>query len=135
MLNPCGSRDTPAFYKIDKKRRMVLSTGAGVLTRKDLDEHQERLAKDQDFDPGFSQLMDFLQVTKIEVTPSDVRVSAERSVFSPSSRRAILVKDDLAFGLARMFQIHRELKGEQGIRVFRELDAALDWLLGKESES
>ena len=112
-----------------------MSTGAGVLTRGDLDEHQERLAKDKDFDPSFSQLMDFLQVTKIEVTPSDVRASAERSVFSPSSRRAILVKDDLAFGLARMFQIHRELKGEQGIRVFRELDAALNWLLGKESES
>jgi hypothetical protein len=40
-----------------------------------------------------------------------------------------LVKDDLQFGLARMFEMHRELRGEAGIRVFRTLDEALDWVL------
>lgn len=105
-----------------------------MLTKKDLDEHQARLVKDADFDPSFSQLSDFLQVTRVEVTPDDVRVFAEKGVFSPSSRRAILVKDDLAFGLARIFQTHRELRGEPGIRVFRQLDAALTWLLDRQSE-
>lgn len=88
---------------------------------------------DSDFDPEFAQLLDFLQVTKIELTPADVRELAERSVFSPHSRRALLVKDDLAFGFGRLFQAHRELKGEEGIRVFRKLDDALAWLLEKHS--
>jgi hypothetical protein len=28
-----------------------------------------------------------------------------------------------------MFEIHRELKGETGIRVFRTFDEAMDWIL------
>jgi hypothetical protein len=107
----------------------VLSTGAGVLTRKDMEEHQKRLAKDKDFDPRYSQLLDFLQVTDIEITPEDVRALATANLFSGTSRRAFLVKDSLSFGLARVFQTHRELKGESGIRVFRKLDEAVDWLL------
>jgi hypothetical protein len=45
------------------------------------------------------------------------------------------VKDDLQFGLARMFEIYRELHGETGIRVFRTLDEALDWVLQGEIAS
>lgn len=124
-------RNTPAFYKIDTKRRIVLSTAAGVLTKSDLVEHQSRLAQDKDFKPQFAQLMDFLQVTKIALTADDVRELAKKSVFSPHAPRAALVKDDVAFGLARLFQTHRELDGESGIRVFRKLDDALAWLLEK----
>jgi len=32
----------PAFYKIDKERKLVMSAGSGVLTREDLLGHQER---------------------------------------------------------------------------------------------
>jgi hypothetical protein len=38
------------------------------------------------------------------------------------------VKDDAQFGLARMFEIHRDLKGESGIRVFRSMEQALEWI-------
>jgi hypothetical protein len=118
----------PAFYKIDKERKLVLSTGSGVLTREDLLGHQERLSRDPDFHPDFSQLSDFTHITKTELTPADVRLAAEKSIFSPHSRRAMVVKDDLQFGLARMFEIHRDLAGETGIRVFRNIDEALDWI-------
>ena len=118
-----------AFYKIEKDRRLVLSSGAGVLTREDILGHMERLSKDPDFDPDFSQLVDFTQITALEIEPEDVRQFAQRTIYSPRSRRAFVVKDDLQFGLARMFEIHRELKGEKGIRVFRNYDEALDWVL------
>ena len=65
----------------------------------------------------------------LEVEPEDVRQLAQRNIFSPRSRRAFVVKDDLQFGLARMFEIHRELKGETGIRVFRAFDEAMDWIM------
>jgi hypothetical protein len=122
----------PAFYKIDKERKLVMSSGSGVLTREDLVGHQNRLLKDPDFDPDFSQLLDFTNLAKVDVTPEDVRLAARKNIFSPHSRRAFLVKDDLQFGLARMFEIHRELAGEKGIRVFRNIDEALDWVFAKD---
>jgi hypothetical protein len=119
----------PAFYKIDKERRVVLSSGAGVLNRADIQGHMDRLSSDPDFDPNYSQILDFTHLAGVDIGPEDVRQVAQRNIFSPQSRRAFVVKDDLQFGLARMFEIHRELNGETGIRVFRTIDEALDWVL------
>ncbi len=121
----------PFYYKIDKERRLVMSTGAGVLTVANSLAHQDELLKDPDFDSSFFQLMDLTHVTKLEHTDEDVRRVAQRSVFSPNSRRAILVSADEAFGVVRMFQVLRESLGENGIRVFRDLDDALEWVLVK----
>jgi hypothetical protein len=118
-----------AFYKIDKERKLVLSSGTGVLTKEDILGHMDRLSKDPDFDPNFSQVSDFTQITVLEIGPEDVRQLAQRNIFSPRSRRAFVVKNNLQFGLARMFEIHRELNGETGIRVFRTFDEAMDWIL------
>jgi hypothetical protein len=89
----------------------------------------DRLSKDPDFAPDFSQMVDFREITGVEFGPEEVRQFAERNIYSSHSRRAIVVGDDLLFGLARMFEIHRELRGEKGIRVFRDYDEALDWVL------
>ena len=124
-----------AFYKIDKERKLVLSSGTGVLTKEDILGHMDRLSKDPDFDPNFSQVSDFTQITVLEIGPEDVRQLAQRNVFSPRSRRAFVVKDDLQFGLARMFEIHRDLSGETGIRVFRTFDEAMDWILVRNAAS
>jgi len=125
----------PAHYKIDKERRLVMSTIFGVATMADGLAHQEKLRKDPDFDPSFSQLMDYTHVVRFEITAEDVRTLAQQSIFSPHSRRAMLVSGDLAFGLARMFEALRESFGEQGIRVFRNLDEALDWVLARKASA
>ena len=122
----------PTFYKIDKERKLVMSTYSGVLTIADALGHQEKLPKDPDFDPSFSQLFDVRRVTDVQLTAEDVRTLARTSVFSPDSRRAILVDSDLKFGLARMFEVLRDTMGEKGIRVFRNLDDALDWIFAKD---
>ena len=121
----------PASYKIDKERRLVMSSASGVFSMADARSHTEKLSKDPDFDPSFSQIADFTQVTRIELSPDDVRILAQRSLFSPNSRRAFIVPNELAYGLARMFEILRELAGEKGIGVFRTLEEALDWVLSK----
>ena len=121
----------PAYFKIDKERRLVMTTCSGVFTMTDALGHQEKLLKDPDFAPSFSQLMDVTGVTTVELGGEDMRRLASRSIFSPNSRRAILVNTDLVFGLARMFEMLREDFGEQGIRVFRDLGDALDWVLAK----
>ena len=122
----------PFFYKIDKPRRLVMSTAAGVLTKAEVLSLQDQLRKDPDFDPTFSQLSDLTHVTDIDITGADMRELAARTAFSPKSRRAVIASNDLAYGLARMFEQFRETKGDQGIRVFRKLEDALDWVVGKE---
>ena len=119
----------PVFYKIDKERGLVLTTGSGVFTMADCLGHQAKLVQDPDFDPTFSQLMDLTEVETFEVTINDVRKLAQPKIFSPESRRAILVSNDYAFGAARVFEALRDISGEKGIRVFRDLDEALDWIL------
>jgi hypothetical protein len=119
----------PTFFKIDKERRLVMSTGSGVVTMADAMAHQTGLLNDPDFDPGFSQLLDLTQVETYQVTIGDVRKLAQAKVFSPDSRRAILVTNDYAFGAARVFESLRGISGEKRIRVFRDLDEALDWIL------
>ena len=124
----------PAYYRIDKERKIVMTTAAGVLTMAESLAHQEKLLKDPDFSPSFAQLMDLTQVTQVELGPEVVSRIALKSVFSPESRRAILVTADLVLGLAQMFEILRENAGEKGIRVFRNLDDALEWILGKNTD-
>jgi len=125
----------PAFYKIDKERRLVLSSATGSFNKEDALGHQNRLRADPDFDPTFSQLMDFTHVTQVLLTPADVKQLAISNIFSKESRRAFLVANDLEFGLARMYEILRENAGERGIRVFRSLEEALDWVLSRQEAS
>jgi len=73
--------------------------------------------------------VDFTHTTTAALSADDIRKLAERRVFWPCSRRAFLVSGDLLFGLARMFEMLRENAGDEGIRVFRRLDDALEWIL------
>lgn len=118
----------PAWYKIDLEYRIVLSTGSGRLTKADMLGHQNRLIKDPEFDREFCQLIDFTHVSHIEVDESDVRLLARRSVFSPKSRRAMLVKDKRARELVKLYQELRASMGERNIRSFDTLDEAIEWL-------
>ena len=125
----------PSFYKIDKERRFVPSSGNGILNREEALAHQVRLLSDPDFDPSYSQLVDFTQITQFDLSAEDIRRMAQRKVFCPDSRRAILVPDELACGLGRLFEMLRNTAGERGIRVFRNLEEALDWVLSKPEAS
>jgi len=121
----------PASYKIDKENRWVHSVYWGVFSRADLVSIVERGLKDPDFDPSFGEIADLTEVTQVEVSGDDIREIAQKNIFSPLSRRAIVVPNDVIFVLARMYEILRELQGESGIRVFRTLDEALDWVAPK----
>jgi hypothetical protein len=125
----------PASYKIDKEQRLVLSSGTGVVTAEDMWAHQRQLSNDKDFDPSFSQLVDLTGVTAIGFTPDDVHGLAERSIFSPQSRRAFVAKRDLLYGLARMFELLREARGKDEIQVFRDRNEALEWLFAEKREN
>jgi hypothetical protein len=121
----------PVFLNIYKERRLVMSSVSGVVTIADALAHRENLRKHPDFDPSFSQLVDLSNVTKIEFSREDVERFAQDTIFSLNSRRAAVATGDRVYGLARMFEMLRESKGEAGLRVFRHLDEALEWVLAE----
>lgn len=125
----------PAYFKIDKEHRLVMSTISGVFTMAEALAHRENLRKHPDFDPSFSQLVDFTQVARLELKREDMQGLAQASIFSSDSRRAFVTSSDVVFGMARMFEALRDSIGENGIRVFRNLDEALDWVLGKNTSA
>jgi hypothetical protein len=69
-------------------------------------------------------------VTSVEaVTTNGVKAVARRHLFGPGARRAIVAPDLAVFGLARMFESHRDAGGdEEQIRVFKSLEDAWAWL-------
>ena len=121
----------PVSYVIDKENRLVICTGTGVVTPDEVMEFRRQIVRDPDFDPSFSQLGDLSGIT-IDLTADEVKVLAERSPFSLTSRRAFVGKHPEAYGLARMFEIVRGLRGDLQVRVFRDREDALAWLLQKE---
>jgi hypothetical protein len=122
-------RSRPAFHKIDKERKLVLSTGSGFVSREEVFTHQDQILKDPEFDPSFSELADFAQLTDTDIGIADLRTLAQRDVFSIHSRRAIIVSGDVAFGFAKIVEVYRQLAGAGQLRVFRTLDEAWDWIL------
>ncbi|HEV2289821.1 MAG TPA: hypothetical protein VGR81_12820 [Candidatus Acidoferrales bacterium] len=125
----------PTAYTIDKTRRLVLSSASGVVTKAELVTHRRALTRDPDFDPNYSQIMDFSEVTDVDVEASDIRDLAIEHVFSTTSRRAIIARTSAVYGLARLFEIHRDMRGERGIRVFRDREEAFAWVSGKEEKN
>src|SRR5260370_29810796 len=118
----------PADFYIDAQHGIVYSKANGVLGRAKALDHMDRLSAHPEFRPEFNQLFDFRQVAKVELTPKQVRVLAMRKIFCERSKRAFVVSSDLQFGLSRVFEAYRNLAGEKGIRIFREMGEALSWL-------
>jgi hypothetical protein len=106
-----------------------MTFSSGVLSRDDVNSHFQKLLNDPDFDPTFSELGDFTHLAELALTAEDVREFARADIFSPESRRAVVVRDDTAEVLAQMFVLLRQVAGERGIRVFRTLEEGIDWII------
>ena len=118
----------PADFFIDTQRGVVFSKAVGVFSRADVQDHMERLLRHPAFLPAFNQLVDFREVTKFALSGEEIAELAMKTVFSPLSKRALVVSSDEHYGLSRMIGTYREIGGEPGMKVFRQMDAALSWL-------
>jgi hypothetical protein len=121
-------------YAIDVERALVLTRGWDVLTDDDVHIHASTLARDPRFHPRFAQLADLRDVTRIDVTPAGVRKLAALNPFGDGSQRAIVASMDVVFGISRMYESLSE-KPDQKVRVFRDLDLALDWLAATDASA
>jgi hypothetical protein len=118
----------PVSFTIDADRQLVTCLGRGVLTREEMADHIRVLQATPAFNKEYRQLWDLSDVSEIAITFPDMMWLAEVNVFSLTTPRAFLAPADAIFGLARMFAMLRQAKGESGIRVFRERTEAVQWL-------
>ena len=118
----------PLHYRIDQKREIVFITADGIITDADLLTHLDDIENDSDFHPSFNRLNDYRAVESLDVTGAGVRALASRVDASEAScRRAIVVSTELAYGMARMFQILTDDKPAT-IEVFKDMAEARKWL-------
>ena len=117
----------PISYEIDPNRRLVTTSMTGIVTDDDVHDQRRTLRADPRFDPGYRQLIDLTGITEPRVTSAAVMGAANDQYFTPGVRRAFLAGTDATFGLARMFALRTEGKG-QTIEVFRDRKKAEEWL-------
>lgn len=119
----------PASFTIDLARRIVYSRGWGVLVDSDLRQTQHGLRETVGFEPDFSQLYDFSDVTEVRVTGEGLREMSRQSPFHRDARRAVVVDTDVAFGMVRVFQLAGDRETPE-FQIFRDRESALRWLEG-----
>jgi len=115
-------------HEIDPARKLIQTTVTGVITPAEADAFYRALRADPAFDPTFSELMDTTQADSSQMSSGKIRDSANRSPYVGTSRRAILVGSNLAFGLARLYSTHVDINGGPLVNVFRKREEALRWL-------
>jgi hypothetical protein len=119
----------PFNYIVYKQHHLVVSTGTGRVTCSEIKARQDQAKSDPEFDPNFNQIVDLRAAVMVDLTVDEARMLASRTIFSSSARRAFIVTSPAVFGMGRMWEAYTEIaRGESQIRLFSNLDSALDWL-------
>jgi hypothetical protein len=124
----------PCAYIIDLARSLVLSRGWDVVTDRELLAHVHTLTADPRFVRNFRQLADLRDVTDVQITPSCIKEMARLNPYGAGARRAVVVTNDVVFGMARMYQILSDESPDE-LQIFRKMDDALQWLWISEAKA
>ena len=96
----------PAHLKVDVENGIVYSSFEGALNDNDILTHRNLLKSHPDFNPQFSEIVDFTEVKQLKVTVGLINSMAKSdSLYSPESRHAVIAPHDLTYGVARMYQM------------------------------
>jgi hypothetical protein len=114
-------------YKIDQKRRVVLTRGWGLITTRDVLDLTSRLLVDPRFDPTYRSLADLRDVTDVDVDHMATVHTAVTPVFAGGTRRALVATSDVAYESATAFASFAQRSG-QDVRIFRDMQLAEAWL-------
>jgi hypothetical protein len=117
----------PGSYWIEVDRRLVFTRAWGVLTDDELIAHALTLRADPRFVRSYAQIVDFRELSELQVTSDGVTLLARQNPFPPDARRAIVVPSDLVYGMTRMFQVRMEA-GHEHFAIFREIEPAYEWV-------
>jgi len=122
---------------VDAERRRIHSRIAGTVTLATLQDYYRELYAHSQFEPTMCELFDLSGVTEIALTAAEVRdfshSTAVNTCKGKGVRVAILAPSDLAFGLARLYEL-TQVNSSNTLNVVRTLAAAEDWLASAPAE-
>lgn len=120
-----GAHAVAYSIKIDRQKRLVISTFTGTFTPNALGEGRRVLAEDPDFDPSFGHIIDLSRVTSVEFPSTAVHTTIqESSIFSDDAIQVVIAPDRIKFEFAKVFK-DRASKQRPGLQVTRTMEAAL----------
>jgi hypothetical protein len=96
----------PSVLKIDPRRRIVCSSFYGEVDDEELLRHRARIEADPDFNPGFSEIVDFSGVTLPAISEARLAgMASGKSIFDGSVMHVVVTPADLPYKLARKYQV------------------------------
>ena len=118
-------------YTIDPKARLVRLVGTGLLTDDEMVQCISTLRADPRLEPDMNTLSDMREI-EMGFTSQGVKrmidVMEETTNRRVEAKAAIVVSTEVAFGMGRMIEIRSNEQVELRFRIFREMDAAREWL-------
>jgi hypothetical protein len=113
----------PVSVSIDSRRKLVVTTYAGLVTDHDVARQISEIARNAPYDDEYRAITDFTQVTQFEISSEQIRSVAESRSPLERAQRVMVAPSDEAYGTSRMFQM---LAGRTrpNISVVRTLEEA-----------
>ena len=120
----------PISYLIDKQRLYIQRVLSGTVTSDEILASLTETLKHPDYQPGMKSLTDLRSIQHY-ASPQDVRQIANfilgRSEEVRGGKAAIVVSQDVSYGMARMLELLTE-SSQLSIGVFRDMKEAYEWL-------
>lgn len=124
----------PITYTIDHDKRIVFVDPYGLLRKAELLQYQKEVWSRPDI-RTYNECVNLDRVTAIhEDTVEDMQelaaLAARMDALGQPTKTAIIAGNDYHYGLARMYEAHREIlaAGDKQVLAFRSPDEALAWL-------
>ena len=123
----------PVVLHIDVAKRVVISEFSGEVTNEEFMRQTSLIQSHPDFNPHFSEIVDFTAVTRTSLSTETIwTMATTKSLFLPTAKHIVIAPADFAFGLARMFQTLAE-DSRPNLKVVRSRSEAYR-LLGLEDQ-
>jgi len=95
----------PVVLKIDLQRKVVYSTFYGDVTDAELLGHGKAIGSDPDFNPEFSEIVDFSSVTNAAISESALTaLAANPSLFKSSVVHIVVAPGEALFQLVSKYK-------------------------------
>jgi hypothetical protein len=127
----------PAEHKIDADKKLIVTTWTGEVFDseliKALSAYQQTIRNRPEY-ATFNEIVDFSKGSHYHLSISGIQrlveIATATDVRGTKTKLAIVVNTPLAYTLARMYQIFRELRpgGSKILRVFHTYDEASNWV-------
>ena len=118
--------------EINKKNNIRRHIVRGVIDISELTESLKEIYNSPDFDSELNVFWDLQQADFSSISSEDVRSFMEYVVklwgTGGKSRAALVVSDNLGYGMSRMYQMMMEGATSSEVAVFKDTNKAKEWI-------